>query len=240
MSLPVHLAARVQRLTEVAGSPAPWPASTPESARANARLALDRGETHYTDRPGIAPLREEIARRLEAEFGQSLTASDVVVTCGVTEARFVAVQCLLQPGRTLYISGLEPAVVEGAAALAGGHTGRLSEAATEVSADDVVYVDVRAGELDAVWDQLAERGPHVILEAPLGAQVSRGIAGSLTDRCVLVGNVGGREGLIGWRVGFLAAWGPTLGAMRDLKQALTICTTNLSQWAALAWLQEVA
>src|SRR5215212_11448231 len=60
--------------------------------------ALSRGETHYTDRPGILPLREKVASLLNRRFGLSFDAGRITLTCGVTEARFVTVQQLLPSG----------------------------------------------------------------------------------------------------------------------------------------------
>lgn len=54
------------------------------------REALERGETHYTDRPGMRALRERIAARLsEMGLTPERDADTVVVTAGESEARFV-------------------------------------------------------------------------------------------------------------------------------------------------------
>src|ERR1700761_848849 len=81
-----------------------------EPMAANVRLAveaaLDRGETHYTDRPGVLLLREKIAQGLRERFGISTDAKrEVIVTCGVTEARFLTIQQLLQPEDLLAAPG---------------------------------------------------------------------------------------------------------------------------------------
>jgi aspartate/methionine/tyrosine aminotransferase len=75
----------------------------PEAVRDAADEALARGETHYTDRPGILPLREQVARDAcrASSAPRSTPPEGVVITCGGTEARFVAVQQLLPRGGTL-------------------------------------------------------------------------------------------------------------------------------------------
>jgi len=40
-----------------------------------------------------------------------------------------------------------------------------------------------------------------------------------------------------WRIGYLASPSILASGMRDFKQALTICSTNLSQWAVLAGME---
>src|SRR5262245_54080423 len=51
----------------------------PEHVRTAAAAALDRGETHYTTRPGVIPLREAIAQRLTAD-GFPATVETVLVS----------------------------------------------------------------------------------------------------------------------------------------------------------------
>ncbi|TVR85364.1 MAG: hypothetical protein EA416_16980 [Trueperaceae bacterium] len=60
----------------------------------------------------------------------------------------------------------------------------------------------------------------------------------LAEHTVTIGALGLDAGIEAWRVGFLAAPSATAGPLRDFKQALTLCTTNLSQWGALALLEE--
>jgi hypothetical protein len=49
------------------------------------------------------------------------------------------------------------------------------------------------------------------------------------NRTITIGGLGEES----WRIGYLASPGGPSGILRDFKQALTICSTNLSQWAAL-------
>jgi len=68
----------------------------PEHVQAAAGAALDRGETHYTTRPGVIPLREAIAQRLTAD-GFPATVETVLVSNGGAEALYIALQMLLNP-----------------------------------------------------------------------------------------------------------------------------------------------
>ena len=61
--------------------------------------ALDRGETHYTSRPGIAPLRHALAGQLAAETGIAYDPQrEILISSGAQEGLFVAVQMLVRPG----------------------------------------------------------------------------------------------------------------------------------------------
>ena len=59
------------------------------------------------------------------------------------------------------------------------------------------------------------------------------------ERVVTIGEIGLEHGLVGARLGYLAAPAGSSAGLRDFKQALTICSTNLSQWAALAVVEDL-
>jgi len=56
--------------------------------------ALESGQTHYVDVPGIAPLREQIAADLNATQHSSYQKTNIVVTAGVQESRFLTIQMI--------------------------------------------------------------------------------------------------------------------------------------------------
>jgi hypothetical protein len=215
----------------LANSPA-VPEASPIVASAPVRAAindaLDRGETHYTDRPGILRLREKIAKSLRERFQTAINAkNDVIVTCGVTEARFVAIQQLLKPGEILAPLSASDRIF-GAAFL------RRTELAHEIAADTaLIYLtsSILESELRA---SLAAAPASALVLYEVDESASRfhpaQIAG-FEDRTVTIGSLGDES----WRVGYLASPSSFSGSLRDFKQALTICSTNLSQWAALAF-----
>ena len=51
---------------------------------------------------------------------------------------------------------------------------------------------------------------------------------------VTIGSFSAGYGLAGWRVGWLSAPPETMKLFRELKQAMSICTTAVSQFAALS------
>ena len=108
--------------TRVAGLPGPIEQSAgpdlPPAAIEAACEALDAGKTHYTDRPGILPLRTWVADDLNARFGLDISPDAITITCGSTEARFVAVYKLVPAGTRLLCPG-KPDRMTGAVALAG-------------------------------------------------------------------------------------------------------------------------
>ena len=68
--------------------------ATPLAVREAAKAALDAGATHYTDRPGVADLREAVAIKLaETNRVAVAPADEVLITCGVQEALYLALRC---------------------------------------------------------------------------------------------------------------------------------------------------
>ena len=71
----------------------------PEVVREAAVAAVRRGENQYAHGLGAPPLRQAIAEHARRFLGQTLDPdTQVVVTCGATEAIFDAVQGLVDPG----------------------------------------------------------------------------------------------------------------------------------------------
>ena len=71
---------------------------TPAPIRAAAWAAMEAGETHYIENNGAPALREKIAAFERAKNGLDYAAQDVIVTVGATEALFVALFGILNPG----------------------------------------------------------------------------------------------------------------------------------------------
>lgn len=234
MTLAVPLAERAETLLARGYDELQSPAEQVPEVAVRATLdALGRGETHYTDRPGILPLREAVTRALKARFGVDIDPkANTVITCGVTEARFVAAQQLLGPGEGLY-AGVHAERLGGALTIRGA---RLAEGVREAPA---LYLTSAMPE-EAQRELLdgAAEGALILFEVEEGdSNFHPAQLPSFSGRTVTIGDIGASNGLLSWRVGFLAAPPSNAPGLRDFKQALTICTTNLSQWAALALLE---
>ena len=238
MAIAVDLARRVGRLAEmdVRFVPVAPSASSfvPAHAREAASAALGRGETHYTDRPGIEPLREAIAHRLNSRFALDLSAGDVIVTCGATEARFVTIQQLLPSGAGTVVALGHPDRVRGACVIR--DVDLVGPDADPPGGHVIVYLPTGVGEdVRKRWlDQAVDRDWVVLAEREEGDDAPHPAAAGLRDRTITIGDVVADQGAEAWRVGYLAAPSSEVGPLRDFKQSLTICTTNVSQWGALA------
>ena len=238
------------------------PAKTrlPEHVQQAAADALDRGETHYTVRPGVPELRDAVAARLNDQ-GFSATIDRTVITNGGAEALYIALQATLTVGSRAIVYGpAEPGLIEmiefiGAEALpvTGPEEHRFMPAKSDIEtleADVLVLASpspvsglaLSLTEICAIAGSAIERGMQVILDRSLadcfyGPTNEHWPDNELADQIFIIGSFSTSHGLRGWQVGYFVSPDEQLGRLRELKQALSICTTAVSQYAALAALE---
>src|SRR5262249_7747612 len=130
---------------------------TAPHVREAARQALADGETHYTTRPGLNPLRRAIADKLARQNGITVHPErEVLVTCGTREALFVALHVLLERGDEAVVTGPAPRLYRDVVRLAGGR-------ARVVVGDPADGFALAPG---AVADSVARRTRAIILASP--------------------------------------------------------------------------
>ncbi len=71
---------------------------TPGHIKQAAQEALDKGLVHYTTSAGVLPLREAVCKRLEEDFELKTEPDEVIITSGATEAIYIGLQSILNPG----------------------------------------------------------------------------------------------------------------------------------------------
>lgn len=227
MTLARPLAARTQGLPEPVPL-IPGPALSPAVLEA-ACAALDAGKTHYTDRPGILPLRQWVSAHLRERYGLDISPDAVTITCGGTEARFVAVKKLAPAGTAIVCPG-DPARIAGAAHLCGVALMAEATAPDSVSVLYLTPADPRPA-VDALLSMARERGWWVMWDmsgAPAG-DFHPAQAEALAPQTVTLGSLS--DYLPGWRVGWMAG-SRRAAELRAFKQSMTICSVSISQWAA--------
>jgi aspartate/methionine/tyrosine aminotransferase len=229
----------------------------PEHVQTAAGAALDRGETHYTTRPGVIPLREAIAERLTAD-GFPASAETVLVTNGGAEALYIALQMLLAQSRRMVIVGPVPANVVAMIRFIGVEpvllpTGVESHFYPSVdtvaaaqgsslllaSPSPVTGLALSPREMEAMIAMARDNDMTVVLDRSLATALydpalARFGESELGASLITIGSFSPGYGLAGWRVGWLSAPPETMKLFRELKQAMSICTTAVSQFAALA------
>lgn len=76
---------------------------TPKPVRESAQASLDNHETHYIENNGSTALRRKIAAFETSRHGFACDESQVIVTVGATEALFVSLFGILNPGDEVII-----------------------------------------------------------------------------------------------------------------------------------------
>lgn len=229
--------------------------------------ALDRGETHYTVRPGILPLRRALADRIAAEGGPDYDyRHEVLISCGGQEGRFVATQMLVAPGDEVLVQDPGYVAYREAVALAGGvpvpvqtrpedrfalTAAVLAAAITPrtrllvlVSPDNPTGGVTPRDELERIAALVRERDLRAIVDETHRAFVFDGAEHTsfaalpgMRERTVTIGSFSQTYAMAGWRAGYVVGEAALLNPVTALKQALTICSPAPTQWAALAALE---
>jgi len=94
-------------------------------------------------------------------------------------------------------------------------------------------------EMEAIIARAIDRDMTVVVDRSLATalydpDLARIGNSDLGTQVVTIGSFSAGYGLAGWRVGWLSAPPETMKLFRELKQAMSICTTAVSQYAALA------
>jgi len=221
------------------------PAAAPAIVAAAVK-ALDKGETHYTDRPGIVGLRTWVTEYIGKNFGVELQPGEVTITCGSTEGRFVAVKQLTKPGSQILCPG-DSSLITGAAHLADVS---IVQQVTDPSTISMIYLTPQDNREQVIelLNQAVEHKWWVVWDVSggIGGGGGGGGGGSnfhpaqnpkLATQVVTLGSLSDK--MPGWRVGWMAG-SEKSGKLRAFKQSMTICTTNVSQWAALGLVDEAS
>jgi aspartate/methionine/tyrosine aminotransferase len=239
------------------------PAREPESRVLEAAaVALEGGQTHYVDVPGIAPLREKIAEFLREQFQvETSDVQRVIVTAGVQESRFLTIQMI----GDLFKQIVLPEVVHpGARQVAGirdvgakfvpvdeqnGMLVSLETIRSELEGGArLFYLESPSRLTGATYDadsvrqiagMIAEHDAAVIWDQGLApwvepdTYVSLASQPDMAERVAVLGELWPGAGLESWFIGYIGAKPEWIEPMRSQKQIMAICTSTASQFAAL-------
>lgn len=197
--------------------------------------ALARGETHYTDRPGIPEFREFVASNLREQYGLQIDPKEVTITCGSTEARFATMTLFAESGTQVLCPG-DASLINGAVHLVDAS---VVDTVTESNTITVLYIT--PDDEQAVVKELLEKALvdnwWVVWDMSLATMKPNFHPAQnekLISRVVTIDSLS--EQMAGWRIGWMAGSEAAL-RLRSRKQAITICTTNVSQWAGLEFVR---
>lgn len=237
---------------------------TPASISLAAIRSLTEGNTHYVIGPGILPLRQHIAQKLERENGIHASADSILVTPGGKNAIYLAINAVLNEGDEAIL--LAPAWVsyEPIILAAGGvpvtakldyrNGYRITESVLEAAVTEqtrlliINYPNNPTGRIlhpdeAAALEAFLLRHPEVYLlsdeiyEAIVydgNRSISPASIPSIAERVITVNGFSKATAMTGWRVGYLAANSAVFKAAYKLYQHSLSCISGFVQAGALA------
>jgi aminotransferase len=240
---------------------------TPDVIRQAGMASLNRGETRYTSNSGILELRQAVAAKWAALYGVLYDPeTEVLITVGGSEALYLALTAILDPGDEVIIP--EPCFVayEAEVIFAGGVPVPVAtqvETTFEVTGAQIgaavtprskaVLINYPNNPTGAVLDPERMREVAAVAEQRDVLVVSDEIYDRLVyaaphttfsslpgmrDRTIVIGGFSKDYAMTGWRLGFLLAPADILEAMRKVHQYTTMSAPTTAQVAAIAALSD--
>jgi aminotransferase len=239
---------------------------TPEPILEAGIRSLEQGATHYTSNSGLMELRTALAEHLEKRYGVTYDpVKEIVITVGVSEALYLAMTALLDPGDEVIIPTPCFVSYQAEAALAGGVPVELPTFAED-------KFQLRPAALEAA---ISPRTKAVLIaypNNPTGAVASRetllalaGIADKhdlivisdelydqlvyevphvcfpalpgMWERTILLGGFSKNYAMTGWRIGFAAAPAGMLQGLLRVHQYTIMSAPTTAQAAAIVALK---
>ena len=240
---------------------------TPEPIITAATEAMNAGHTGYTPPPGIPPLREAIAEKLQAD-GLDYQADQLIVTPGAKQALYATIQALVDDGDSVAV--LDPAWVsyEAMVKLAGGELTRIDlaahdfrlaggglDAAREALSDDtdVLIVNTPSNPTGVVYEdealealcELAITHDITVISDEIYERICYGrrpqsvaAIDGMADRTVTINGFSKAYSMTGWRLGYLAAPAAVIEQVGKLHSHSVSCATHFVQRAGITALKE--
>jgi aspartate aminotransferase len=230
---------------------------TPDFVKQAMKDALDAGHTRYAPSSGIAPLLEAIRIKLASQNQIDATTDQIIVTSGGAHGLFCAFQTTVDPGdevlffspywtpirdQVRYCEGA-PVLVPWEERLAG-----LQSRVTEKTR--VLYVNspsnptgnvLTRDELTSIAKFAIEHDLTVIADEAYedliydgGEHVSLASLPGMFARTITVYTLSKSFAMTGWRIGYVVAGEPFMGALRKLVLNSINGVSTPTQYAALA------
>ncbi|HDQ35086.1 MAG TPA: pyridoxal phosphate-dependent aminotransferase [Chloroflexi bacterium] len=239
---------------------------TPEPIVRAGIEALERGETHYTSNSGLIELRRAIAEHLDKLYGQTYNpASEILITVGVSEALYLAMAAILDPGDEIIFP--EPSFVsyEPTAQLVGAipvsvpttaDTGfQITAEAIEAAVTEktkVIFIASPNNPTGTVMSRerlneiaaVVKKHDLVVISDEIYDRLVYGTQHTcfsslpgMYQRTVVLQGFSKAYAMTGWRVGYIVGPAEMVEEMRKIHQYLIMSAPTPSQWAALKALE---
>jgi aminotransferase len=231
--------------------------------------SLEKGATHYTSNAGLIELRQVLADHLQRLYGVTYNPqSELLVSVGVSEALYLAMTTLLNPGEEVIVPTPCFVAYQAEVIMAGGvavevptyvedgfqmRPEALEAAITSrtkavlISSPNNPTGGVASREVLLEIGRIAEKHDLVVISDELYDQLVYGVehvcfAGlpGMWSRTILLGGFSKNYAMTGWRVGFAAAPEEILRGMLRVHQYTIMSAPTTAQEAALEALKNGA
>ncbi len=237
---------------------------TPSAIRSVAESSLENHETHYIENSGDPNLRLAIAEYEKSKHGFCCSKDQVIVTCGATEALYIALYGILNPGDEVIVPTPAFVLYEEIVKLARGVTVHLdtTKAGFQIREDNLksfVTEKTKAivlntpnnptgtildeESLKAVHDVAKKHDIFVICDDVYRELVYTDVYHSFTefddvhDRTFLVQSYSKPYAMTGWRMGYLIAPAEIVSYLQLVHQFTVVSTPAPFQKAAIKALE---
>ena len=235
---------------------------TPQPILERGVRALQDGETHYTSNSGRLDLRQALASHLQRLYGVSYEpASEMVITVGVSEALYLALTALLNPGEEVIIPTPCFVSYQAEVSLAGGVPVELPSfmednfqlrpealEAAITSRTKAVLIGYPNNPTGAVASRqtllevarIAERHDLIVLSDEIYDQLVYGVQHvcfpalpGMRERTILLGGFSKNYAMTGWRIGYAAGPAGLIQGLLRIHQYTIMSAPTIAQFAAL-------
>lgn len=235
---------------------------TPKSILSAGIHALQSGETHYTSNAGIYKLREALSNHLENLYSVSYDPKDeIVITVGVSEALYLALTAVLNPGEEVIIHTPCFVSYEAEIILAGGvpvelPCGVQSEFQLKPESLEAVITPktkaillsypnnptgaVASREILLEVAKIAAKHDLVVISDEIYDQLVYGVdhvcfasLPGMKDRTITLGGLSKNYAMTGWRIGYAAAPAALLQGLLRIHQYTIMSAPTSAQIAGI-------
>jgi aspartate aminotransferase len=232
---------------------------TPDHIIEAASAAMRNGFTHYTSNMGIPELREAISKKLKLDNGIQVSPESVLVTVGASEAIYMSMQALIDPGDEVLIPDPGFLSYNACVSLAGG-----IPKGVQLKMDNNLRMTI-----DDVQESINNKTKAIIINSPSNPtgsvmekediQAISEIAGDhdiylisdevyekiiydtthhspakYCDNAITINGLSKSYAMTGFRIGYVAANPEIIEELLKIHQYTTACASSMVQKAALA------
>ena len=236
--------------------------STPPTIISAGIRSLQNGETHYTSNAGRFALRQALSEHLFQRYGVTYDpASEIIITVGVSEALYLAMTALLNPGDEVIIPTPCFVAYQAEVILAGGVAVELPTLAFDGFQVDPQRLEAAitprtkaillgfpnnptgvVATREALMEiaRIAEKHDLIVVSDELYDQLVYGVEHvcfpslpGMFQRTILLGGFSKNYAMTGWRIGFAAAPAEILKGLLRVHQYTIMSAPTIAQDAAL-------